>query len=112
METKPFTKDEIDLACVSNEVVTSMLNLFKTVYPDWDKIVKLKHFPKVNRTTDFYILDKMTEMIKKYPENNPTRQEFMHLWVNKGFGIEVKMEDWTVGYEPDEIEYLEENDAE
>jgi hypothetical protein len=103
---KDFTKEEIDEAFDKTEVITSMLNLFKKAYPDWDNIVQLHHFPKVSKTTDFYMLDRFTDLIQRFPEENPTRQQFMMIWLNKGFGIDEKLEDWKVFTEPEKIEYL------
>ena len=81
-----------------------IIGLYKMVYPGlWDKIAKMKGFPKINETTNKRFFDMFMAFDRKH------HPDVMQggLWMNNGFSqVDVgdSLEDWEV--EPCEVEWL------
>ena len=99
-----LSKDQIDTIfenAKSTNPIEGMIELFKTVTPNWEEIDQMNHFPQVNKKTAEYIIGKMKSISKK--EDIP---KMMMTWVNNGFGcIKENMEEWTVYVDMDKIKY-------
>jgi len=63
----------------------------------WDKIEKVKGWPKVSHTTNEYLFQKAIEFDKVHHPNVVAGGA----WMNSGFGSEEGMKDWIVA--PSEV---------
>ena len=103
-------KDKIDQIFEKTEhenCDSTLIEIFKTVFPNWDNIKKINGFVECSRELSDYIcqkfIDKQIELNKKLPVNK-------HLlpggyWLNYGFssnegtkGFEVKTENLEIEY--------------
>ena len=79
----------------STDCMQYILNLYKFVFPDWDKIKNIEHWPAVNRKTALFIMDNATG----------NKHDFNMVWLNKGFSCDDTMPDWKVSTKKTKIIY-------
>lgn len=85
-----MTKDMIDKVFVEHTTdVGRVVALYKLVYPDWDKVIKVLGYPRVSEKTNIYIME---QFIKHH--------DGLHMaggtWLNNGFSVGEDIPDWCV----------------
>ena len=103
METIKLDPKEVDRAFeLSRHQSDVIIWLYQMVFPDWDKIKKVKGFPKINKNTNHKLFSRMIKFDKKHHPNVMPGG----IWMNNGFSsLEGDhLEDWEV--EPCEVEDL------
>ena len=101
-----LTKDTINTIFEENtEREERLLAMFKQVIPNWDKVVKLNHYPRVHKKTWGYICDKFLDKPRGKKHHDGL------FWMNYGFGSDddLNVPEWEVHVEEDQIIYEEES---
>lgn len=99
-ELRSLSKEEIIESITGTEVLgEAFVNLYKAVFPEWDKIETLGHFPKINMETLEFILGHMRSVF-------PANTSLSMIWVNQGFGNNDSVPSWHVEIIPSKIKYI------
>jgi hypothetical protein len=100
--TLPRVKvDEIFASCTHQAEV--LIDLYRLVFPDWDKIKKLHGWPKIGKVAADHIACKYREFDRQHhPGVMP-----MGLWMNNGFSVHgnENLDPWEVSTDNVEVEY-------
>jgi len=103
MKTIKLSKETIDKAFEKAEKQSDYaINLYKLAFSEWDDIKHVDGYPRVSETTNKYIFDKAISFDKK---NHPNVMNG-GLWLDKGFSINEKVNDWEITLEYCLIEYF------
>ena len=74
------------------------------VIDDWDNVIEVNDWPCVNEKTDEYIWNKVIEFDSKFKEQDKYKDYLVGgIWMNKGFGLNRKLNDWEVEYDETKI---------
>lgn len=102
MITKSLSKATIDTIFeMANEQGDYCLSLYSYAISNWNTVISVNGYPKVNPETAEYIFGKAIEYDKVHHPN----VVFGGLWLNYGFGIDKNVEPWTVQYDEDDVQY-------
>lgn len=102
MITKTLSKDTIDTIFeMANEQGDYCLSLYSYAIPNWNAVISVNGYPKVNQETADYIFGKAIEYDKVHHPDVLSGG----LWLNYGFGVDEHCEPWTVQYDEDIVQY-------
>lgn len=102
MITKPLSKATIDTIFeMADEQGDYCMSLYSYAIPNWNAVVSVNGYPKVNPETAEYIFSKAIEYDKVHYPN----VVFGGLWLNYGFGVDKNVEPWVVQYDEDDVQY-------
>lgn len=80
-----------------------LVQLYKTIYPDWDNIELIHGYPTVSTTTWEYICELFIDFDK---EHHPGVMAG-GIWLNTGWDTSHNMDDWIVDFSTAKIQYKE-----
>ena len=72
-----------------------MVNLYKLLFPDWEKIQRIEGYPEVGQGLWNYICNLFIEFDRK---NHPECFKG-GLWVNNGFSSSERLDPWMISLE-------------
>ena len=78
-----------------------IVKLYKTLFPDWEKIQRIEGFPAVGKALDEYIFNLFIEFDREHhPEcfNGGS-------WLNQGFSSNDRLEPWEISLENCKVIY-------
>ena len=102
MITKSLSKETIDTIFeMAKEQSDYALGLYTYVVDNWDAVISVNGYPKVNQETADYIFGKAIEYDKAHHPDVLSGG----LWLDYGFGVGEHCEPWTVQYDEDIIQY-------
>lgn len=99
-----LTKEQVD-GCFENarDQSEAFVALYKLVIPEWDRVDKIKGWPKAGKEVDAYIFKKFIE----YDGNHHPNVIKGGMWMNSGWSSGEGLEDWEVTVDPEIIKYKE-----
>lgn len=92
MVTMSLHQGEIDQCFDAPDQGAVWVNLYKLVYPNFDRIAHINGYPTVGEKTHKYIFTKFIQFDKAH------HPEVMAggLWMNSGFGCDRSLVEWVV----------------
>lgn len=92
MDAVLLTKEKIDQCFEAPDQHKVWENLYRLVYPEFDRIAHINGYPAVGEKTHKYIFAKFIQFDKAH------HPEVMAggLWMNSGFGCDRSLVEWVV----------------
>lgn len=88
-----ITKEQVDEIFKTARDQNYIVELYKLVIPEWDSVVAVNGYPKVNKTTALYLIEKAIAHDKKY---TPQVMAGANWGLNLGWSEDDSLEDWEV----------------
>lgn len=79
-----------------------IIEIYKLVFPDWNKIKRIKNYPATDTKLWEFVWDLFQEFDKKHHPGCMAGGA----WLNIGFSVNRQLEAWEIDLSECEIEYL------
>jgi dsDNA-specific endonuclease/ATPase MutS2 len=90
----------------STDQSTVLIEIYKTVFPDWDKIDHIDGWPKCGKVLWIWICD----LFIAFDHEHHPKVVSGGLWINSGFGVNEDLADYEVSTEGVEVVYFVERE--
>ena len=79
-----------------------LIDLYRLVFPDWDRIDKITYSPKIGKRFWRWICRQFIDFDTKY------HPEIMHggIWFNQGFSSDDKLSDWEISFKDANVTFI------
>ncbi len=78
-----------------------IINLYKMIFPDWDKIKAIKGYPEIGNTLWEFICREFIEFDQEYhPDCLPGG-----VWLSRGFSVDTSLGPWEISLKHTQVTY-------
>ena len=78
-----------------------LIGLYRIAFHDWDQILKIRGYPEVGNEMWLYVC----RLFQKFDHDHHPHCMPGGAWMNTGFSVNHKLEDWEISFENCQVEY-------